>query len=153
METTPGDYVDQDFVKKALEEDLQKFDVSLIGYDPWNATKLITDMQKAGVEEEKFLLMRQGIPTLGEPTKQTERLIMAGQLDHGGHPILRWMAGNVAVRFDENLNYAPTKKRSAEKIDGIVASIMAIGCSMGEEELEGPSVYEILAQQRKEAGA
>jgi phage terminase large subunit-like protein len=147
METTPGDYVDQDFVKKALEEDLQKFDVSLIGYDPWNATKLITDMQKAGVEDEKFLLMRQGIPTLGEPTKQTERLIMAGQLDHGGHPILRWMAGNVAVRFDENLNYAPTKKRSAEKIDGIVAAIMAIGAGTSIEEDEMSPYLKHLAEQ------
>lgn len=141
IEETPGDYVDQDYVRKAIDEDLQNFDVSLIGYDPWNATKLITDMQKDGVDEELFQLMRQGIPTLGEPTKLFERLVMSGQLDHGGHPVLRWMAGNTAVRFDENLNYAPTKKKSAEKIDGIVASVMAVGLSMAEEN-EGPSVYE-----------
>jgi len=141
IEATPGDYVDQDYVKKALYEDLDRFDVSLIGYDPWNATKLVTDMQKDGVEEGRFQLMRQGIPTLGEPTKLFERLVMAGKLDHGGHPVLRWMAGNAAVRFDENLNYAPTKKKSAEKIDGVVAGVMAVGLSMAEE-VEGPSVYE-----------
>ncbi|MGY5812014.1 terminase large subunit [Rhizobium sp. LEGMi198b] len=140
IETTPGDYVDQDFVRKAVDEDLQNFDVSLIGYDPWNATKLITDMQKDGVDEELFQLMRQGIPTLGEPTKFFERLVMSGQLDHGGHPVLRWMAGNTAVRFDENLNYAPTKKKSAEKIDGIVASVMAVGLSMAEEQEEMPAL-------------
>ncbi|NKJ34120.1 terminase TerL endonuclease subunit [Rhizobium sp. SG570] len=141
IETTPGDYVDQDYVRKAIDEDLQNFDVSLIGYDPWNAAKLVTDMQKDGVDEDLFQIMRQGIPTLGEPTKYLERLVMSGQLDHGGHPVLRWMAGNTAVRFDENLNYAPTKKKSAEKIDGIVASIMAVGLSMAEE-TEGPSIYE-----------
>ncbi|NTJ63780.1 terminase large subunit [Agrobacterium rhizogenes] len=141
IEPTPGDYVDQSFVQRQLEEDLQNFDVSLIGYDPWNATKLVTDLQKDGVDEELFQLMRQGIPTLGEPTKLFERLVMSGQLDHGGHPVLRWMAGNTAVRFDENLNYAPTKKKSAEKIDGIVAGVMAVGLSMAEEH-EGPSVYE-----------
>lgn len=140
IEETPGDYVDQDFVKKALEDDMSRFDVSLIGYDPWNATKLITDMQKAGAKEDLFQLMRQGIPTLGEPTKLVERLIMSGDLDHGGHPVLRWMAGNTAVRFDENLNYAPTKKKSAEKIDGIVATIMAAGLSMAE--VSQPSPYE-----------
>ncbi|MNV98065.1 Phage Terminase [compost metagenome] len=71
--------------------------------------------------------MRQGIPTLGEPTKQFERLVYSGQLDHGGNPVLRWMASNVVVRFDENMNFAPAKKKSGEKIDGIVAAVMAIG--------------------------
>lgn len=141
IEATPGDYVDQDYVKQALFDDMERYDVALIGYDPWNATKLITDMQKEGADENLFQLMRQGIPTLGEPTKLFERLVMAGQLDHGGHPVLRWMAGNVAIRFDENLNYAPTKKKSAEKIDGIVASVMGVGLSMSDE-VEGPSVYE-----------
>lgn len=141
IEETPGDFVDQDYVKKALYEDLERFDVALIGYDPWNATKLVTDMQKDGVDEALFQIMRQGIPTLGEPTKLFERLVMSGQLDHGGHPVLRWMAGNVAIRFDENLNYAPTKKKSAEKIDGIVAAVMGVGLSMAEE-VAGPSVYE-----------
>jgi phage terminase large subunit-like protein len=136
LEVTPGDYVDQDYVKKSLAEDMKNFDVSLIGYDPWNATKLITDMQKDGVDEERFQLMRQGIQTLGEPTKMVERLIMAGDLDHGGHPVLAWMAKNTAIRFDENLNYAPTKKKSAEKIDGIVASIMAVGLSMAGDVVE-----------------
>lgn len=134
IEATPGDFVDQDFVKSALYEDLERFDVASIGYDPWNATKLITDMQKDGVSETLFQIMRQGIPTLGEPTKLLERLVISGKLDHGGHPVLRWMAGNVAIRFDENLNYAPTKKKSAEKIDGIVGAVMAVGQSISSEE-------------------
>ncbi|MCA3254941.1 terminase TerL endonuclease subunit [Bradyrhizobium sp.] len=133
METTPGDYVDQAFVRKAILEGMSDFDVQLVGYDPWNATGLIGDLQREGVEAEKLVLMRQGIQTLGEPTKQFERLIYAGQLDHGGHPVLRWMAGNAVVRFDENMNFAPAKKRSAEKIDGIVAGVMAIGLSIANE--------------------
>ncbi|OCP05268.1 hypothetical protein BC374_16290 [Ensifer sp. LC13] len=140
LEQTPGDYVDQDYVRKALAEDLERYDVASIGYDPWNATKLVTDMQKDGVQEGMFVTMRQGIPTLGEPTKLFERLVISGHLDHGGHPILRWMAGNVAVRFDENLNYAPTKKKSAEKIDGIVAAVMGVGLSMMEEEPSRPAL-------------
>lgn len=141
LEETPGDYVDQSFVQRALEQDLERHDVHLIGYDPWNATKLVTDLQKEGVDEDRFLVMRQGIPTLGEPTKLFERLVMSGKLDHGGHPVLRWMAGNVAIRFDENLNYAPTKKKSAEKIDGIVASVMGVGLSLAGDD-GGPSVYQ-----------
>jgi len=141
LETTPGDYVDQSFVQNAIAADMERYDLALVGYDPWNATKLYTDMVNDGADEGRFLKMRQGIPTLGEPTKFFERLVMSGKLDHGGHPVLRWMAGNAAVKFDDNLNYAPTKKKSAEKIDGIVASVMAVGLSMAEE-VEGPSIYE-----------
>ena len=68
-------------------------------------------------------------------------MVYAGQLDHGGHPVLRWMAKNAVVRFDENLNYAPAKKRSAEKIDGIVAAVMCLAVATSAEE-DGPSVYE-----------
>ncbi len=133
LEVTPGDYVDQNYVQNALADDMTTYDVALIGYDPWNATKLYTDMVKDGADEERFLKMRQGIPTLGEPTKLFERLVMSGQLDHGGHPVLRWMAGNAAVKFDDNLNYAPTKRKSAEKIDGIVAGVMAVGLTLADD--------------------
>lgn len=128
IETTPGDVVDQDYLIEAIKEDLEDFEVIRIGYDPWNATKLVTDMQKKdGVDAELFMQIRQGIQSLGEPTKEFERLVMAGLYDHGGHPVLRWMAGNAVVRFDENLNYMPAKKRSRDKIDGIVAGVMGVG--------------------------
>jgi phage terminase large subunit-like protein len=141
LTATPGDYVDQDYVLQAVLDGLEVFDVAAIGYDPWNATKLYTDLVKAGMSEEMFVKMRQGHQTLGEPTKFFEKLVAFGQLDHGGHPVMRWMAGNAAVRFDENLNFVPTKKRSAEKIDGIVAAIMACGLAISDQ-VEGPSVYE-----------
>lgn len=141
MEVTPGDVVDQDYVLKALIWAFDTFDVEVVGYDPWNATKLITDAQKGGLDADRFVVVRQGIMTLGEPSKQFERLVYAGQLDHGGHPVLRWMAGNAVVRFDENLNFMPAKKRSTEKIDGIVAAVMTIAAAFAEE-VEGPSVYE-----------
>lgn len=127
LDTTPGDYVDQNFVKRQILEDFGNYDVQLFGYDPWSAQKLVTDLQLEGVDQERLIEMRQGILTLGEPSKHFERLVYAGNLDHGGHPVLRWMAGNVVVRFDENLNYMPAKKRSGEKIDGIVAGVMAVG--------------------------
>lgn len=127
IETTPGDFVDQGFVQKAIEEGLSRYSVRLIGRDPWNTAKLVSDMQKDGADSGLFVDMRQGTATLGEPSKEFERLVFAGRLDHGGHPVLRWMAGHCVIRFDENLNFVPAKKRSADKIDGIVASVMAVG--------------------------
>lgn len=133
IETTPGDFVDQNFVLKAIEEGLAAFDVGGIGYDPWNAAKLVADLQANGVDPNLFLEVRQGIRSLGEPTKQFERLVYAGLLDHGGHPLLRWMAGNAVIRFDENLNFAPAKKKSRDKIDGIVATITGIAVALMKE--------------------
>ena len=128
LETTPGDYVDQNYVYEAILDGMAEYDVQGIGFDPWNARKLIGDLQtKGGLDPAMLIEMRQGIQTLGEPAKHFERLVFAGEFDHGGHPVSRWMAGNVVVRFDENLNYAPAKKRSAEKIDGIVADVMGVG--------------------------
>lgn len=132
--STPGDYVDQDYVKQAVLEGLEIFDVALIGYDPWNATKLYTDLVKEGVSEDVLLKVRQGHQTLGEASKFFERLVTSGGLDHAGNPVLRWMAGNASVRFDENLNFVPAKKRSAEKIDGIVAAVMAAALAINEED-------------------
>lgn len=138
LETTPGDFVDQNFMKRALLEGMEMFDVQRIGFDPWNATKLVSDLQNDGVHIDKLLKVRQGVQSLGEPTKQLEKLVYSGQLDHGGHPVLRWMAGNAVVRFDENLNYMPAKKRSPEKIDGIMGIVDAIAAEMTGE----TSVYE-----------
>lgn len=149
IETTQGDYVDQNAVGLAILEAVRDFDVQLIGYDSWNAAKLIGDLQKTSgifegspaLDAELFVEMRQGIRTLGEPSKHFERLVFAGLLDHGGHPVLRWMAGHVVVHFDRNLNFAPAKDRSRDKIDGIVAGVMAVGLACREEEESGWSDY------------
>jgi phage terminase large subunit-like protein len=137
LETTPGDYVDQNFVKRAILDGIAAYDVQGIGFDPWNTSKLKADLEVVeGVEAALIHDLRQGIQTLGEPSKHFERLVLAGQLDHGGNPVLRWMAQNVVVRFDENLNFAPAKKRSREKIDGIVAAVMACALAHAGEEAE-----------------
>lgn len=131
LRTTPGDYVDQDYVGQAILEGIAEFDVQLIGFDPWNARKLYTDLVKnEGLAPELFVEMRQGTPTLGEPSKAFERLVFAGMFDHGGQPVLKWMAGHVVVSFDTNLNFKPAKDKSADKIDGIVAAVMAVGLAM-----------------------
>jgi phage terminase large subunit-like protein len=132
LTATPGDVVDQDFMKKAIEEWLKNFEVVKIGRDPWNTIKLVTDLQKDGVNPELIVDLRQGHRTLGEPSKEFERLVLAGKLDHGGHPVLGWMAGHVAVRFDENMNFVPDKKHSADKIDGIQAAVMTVALWMAE---------------------
>lgn len=139
LKTTPGDIVDQSVVELAMRQALADFDVQALGYDSWNASKLITDLQgpdketgQPGMDAEQQVEMRQGHATLGEPTKSFERKVFAAEIEHGGHPVLAWMVGHAVVRFDQNLNYVPSKKDSRDKIDGVVATVMAIGLAEAE---------------------
>ena len=69
------------------------------------------------------------------PMKQMLKLTLSKQIVHGGHPVLRWMAGNVSADSDPAGNLKPNKKTSGGKIDGIVALIMALGVQMVATEL------------------
>lgn len=84
---------------------------------------------------------RQGMISMNEPTKELERLVMSGAIRHGGNPVLRWMASNVTVKTDPAGSIKPDKQKSTEKIDGIVALIMAIGRAITTKKQQ-PSVYE-----------
>lgn len=140
LTATPGDVVDQDYMARAIKQGLERYEVLQLGRDPWNTIKLVTDLQKDGVSPETFVDLRQGARTLGEPSKQFEKLVLAGGIDHGGHSVLTWMAGHVQVRFDENMNFVPSKKHSREKIDGIMATVMALALWMGAMPADDPSV-------------
>lgn len=133
IETTPGDYMDQSYMQAALKEGVETFRVEAIGFDEWNASKLYTDITNEGVDPALFETVRQTIPALTEASKDFERLVYQGLLDHGGHPVLRWMAQNALVVSDTNGNFKPSKKHSREKIDGIVAAIIANAVYVGGE--------------------
>lgn len=148
LHTTPGDFVDQRHVLEAIESAGKDFDLQLFGYDPWNAGKLISDLQADGLDAEKMVEMRQGHGTLGEPTKELERLIFAQKIEHGGHPVLSWMMGHCVVRFDLNLNYVPDKKHSLDKIDGVVAAVMGIALAISETEEDGVDIGDYLASMK-----
>jgi phage terminase large subunit-like protein len=153
FETTAGDYVDQNVVKQAILEGFSRFDVEAMAFDPWNARKLVGDLQEDGIEAERMLEVRQGILSMGEPSKHFERLVFSGLIDHGGHPLLRWMAGNTVLRFDENLNFMPAKKKSPEKIDGISASVMAVGAAFRDREDDNGGVGAWLSSLKQEQPA
>ena len=85
---------------------------------------------------------RQGFRSMAAPTRELEKLIVSKKLAHGGNPVTRWMAANVAVAQDPAGNLRPAKDKSTERIDGIVALIMAIGRAMLPTEQPVRSVYE-----------
>ena len=83
----------------------------------------------------------QGFKDMSAPTKMFYELLMKGEMVHGGNPVLRWMAGNVVVEQDPAGNIKVTKAKSKDKIDGIVASVMALDRCVRHEESSG-SVYD-----------
>lgn len=121
---TEGDVVDYRAVEESLEADARKYDLREVSYDPWNATQFALQMQERGANMVEF---GQGYRSMSEPTKELERLIISKQLAHGGHPVLRWMASHVAAEMDPAGNIKASKKKSTERIDGIVATVMGIG--------------------------
>lgn len=124
LTATPGDVVDYEYIRRTLQEWARRFDVKEIAYDPYNATDLVTRLS----EQDGFtcVQMRQGMLSLSAPTKALEKYIVAKQLRHDGHPVLRWNVANAAVEQDAAGNMKLSKKVSTERIDGAVALVMAV---------------------------
>lgn len=131
IELTPGNTIDYRFIRKRINEIAKKYRLIDIGYDPYNASHIAQELQ----EEDGIVMveMRQGAATMNEPSKEFERRVLAKTIRHSGNPVMRWMVGNVTIRVDANENIVPDKKKSAEKIDGVVATIMGIGRAMHAE--------------------
>lgn len=121
---TPGNTVDQGFIRRDLNALAKEYRIQMLGFDPWNASKLCQELQ----DEDGFKVaeIRQGFRSLSEATKDLGALVTSKRLMHGGHPVLRWMASNMVVRQDPNGNLAPDKSKVTERIDGILALIMGI---------------------------
>lgn len=124
IEMTPGNVIDYAYIRRRLNELAEMYQIVEIAYDPWNATQLSLQLQDDGLT---MVEMRQGFASMSAPSKELLRLVLAGGLAHGGNAVLRWMADNVTVRQDPAGNIKPDKSKSTSRIDGIVASIMAVG--------------------------
>lgn len=138
LTATEGDVIDYDFIRADILKASERFNIRKISFDRWNATQLTTQLAGDGIELEPF---GQGYRSMSAPTKELLKRITSGQFHHGGNPVLTWMASNVQAEQDAEGNIKPSKKRSKEKIDGIVASVMALGMMMIEGE-SPKSVYE-----------
>ncbi len=137
--STEGNVIHYDFIEKFINDLAEKYHICEIAVDRWNATQMIQNLEGDGFTMVPF---GQGFASMSGPTKDFYRLLMEGQIIHGGHPVLRWMAGNVVVDTDPAGNIKVTKVKSKEKIDGIVAAIMALDrCIRNQMEPQG-SVYD-----------
>ena len=124
---TQGAVTDFEQIEADLREDLSTFDVRAVAYDPWNATQLATRLANDGAPMVEF---RNSVMKLSQPMKTLEALIQGKQITHNGDPILTWMMSNVVAKVDAKDNIFPRKEVNANKIDGVVATIMALGVAL-----------------------
>lgn len=135
---TPGEVTDYNFIEAEVVKAMRDYRIQAIGFDRWNSSQLISNLMADGAPMVEF---GQGVASMSSPSKQLERLVRLGGIRHGDDPVLRWMAGNVCVAVDHAGNIKPDKASSGEKIDGIIALIMAIGCWMNHQDQDTSVIY------------
>lgn len=146
LKTTPGNVTDYDVIREDIRELAERYGITEIDFDPWNSSQLINQLQEDGATCVKI---RQGFATLSAPSKQLEAFIASGKARHNGHPVLRWMLLNAQKREDEQGNIKPDRKRSAEKIDAVIALVTSLARAI-DQPGDGPSAYEQMVEEGEE---
>ena len=118
----PGDYVDYSYVLNWFNEQAQKYDITIIRYDPAKAIRLNKELEEAGFETDK---VRQGFFTLGGAMQNYKELLLDGKVVFNEQSMFKWYLNNVHLRQDRNDNWLPTKTSQSRKIDGFAAALDA----------------------------
>ena len=136
--TTEGNVVHYGYIEKFIEQLGERFNIREIAFDRWGAVQMVQNLEGMGFTVVPF---GQGYKDMSPPTKELMKLTLEGRIAHGGHKVLRWMMDNVFVRQDPAGNIKMDKEKSTEKIDGAVATVMALDRAIRNEGSDG-SVYD-----------
>ena len=140
IEGTEGTVCDFEAVRSRINTLSEMYNIKEIAVDRWNATQLVVQLDGDG---HNVTFFGQGYRSMNVPTKALEASVLGEKIVHGGNPVLRWMASNLCIEQDPAGNYKPSKRKSTEKIDGMVALIMAMGRHQASDDNDDDgSVYE-----------
>ena len=123
IQTTEGNVVHYGYIEKYIERLGEKYNIREIAFDRWGAVQMVQNLEEMGFT---VVPMGQGFASMSPPTKELMKLTLEKKLAHGGHPVLRWNMDNIFIRTDPAGNIKADKAKSTEKIDGAVATIMAL---------------------------
>ncbi|WP_373844758.1 terminase large subunit [Clostridium sp.] len=137
LKTTEGNVIYYGFIENFIDELGTKFNIKEIAFDRWGAVQMVQNLEGLGFTVVSF---GQGYKDMSQPTKELMKITLEQKIAHGGHPVLSWMMDNVYVRTDPAGNIKPDKSKSTEKIDGVVALVMALDRAIRRENKE--NVYQ-----------
>ncbi len=139
LQTTEGNVVHYGFIEQFIERLGERFNIREIAFDRWGAVQMVQNLEGMGFTVVPF---GQGFKDMSPPTKELMKLVLEQKIAHGGHPVLRWNMDNIYIRTDPAGNIKADKEKSTEKIDGAVATIMALDRAIRCGNDHGDSVYD-----------
>ena len=139
LETTEGNVIHYGYIEQFIGRLGERFNIREIAFDRWGAVQMVQNLEEMGFTVVPF---GQGFKDMSPPTKELMNLVLSQRLAHGGHPVLGWMMDNIYIRTDPAGNIKADKAKSTEKIDGAVATIMALDRALRNGNNTGASVYD-----------
>ena len=139
LQTTEGNVVHYGFIEQFIERLGERFNIREIAFDRWGAVQMVQNLESMGFTVVPF---GQGFKDMSPPTKELMKLVLEQKIAHGSHPVLRWNMDNIYIRTDPAGNIKADKEKSTEKIDGAVATIMALDRAIRCGNDHGASVYD-----------
>ena len=137
VKATPGNVIDYAYIQNTIGELSYKYHIREIAFDRWGSNMLVERLSELGLTVVPF---GQGYKDMSPASRAFYEELMKGNIIHGGNPVMKWMCGNVVIEQDPAGNIKPTKAKSKDKIDGVVAAIMALDRCIRHENEE--SVYD-----------
>ncbi len=123
IQTTEGNVVHYGYIESFIEKLGERYNIREIAFDRWGAVQMVQNLENMGFTVVPF---GQGFKDMSPPTKELMKLTLEQKIAHGGHPVLRWNMDNIFIRTDPAGNIKADKEKSTEKIDGAIATIMAL---------------------------
>lgn len=139
IQTTEGNVVHYGYIENFIEQLGEKFNIREIAFDRWGAVQMVQNLEGMGYTVVPF---GQGFKDMSPPTKELMKLTLEQKIAHGGHPVLRWNMDNIFIRRDPAGNIKADKEKSTEKIDGAIATIMALDRAIRCGNTNTESVYD-----------
>ena len=143
--TTSGDAIDYDFIRAKIVEDSLKFNISSISVDRlfqgYEFSQKLNDELGGSEKAPKVIACGMGYLSMAGPCQEFERRLLLCKLNHGGNPVLRWMADNVSISTDPAGNKKPNKDTSQGKIDGIIGILLGLDRILRSQPETTPQIY------------
>jgi phage terminase large subunit-like protein len=139
LDATPGSVNTHEGLYADILADAKQFDMREVAHDPYGAVQLINKLTDEGLT---CVEVGQTWKHMSEPMKQLEASVISRAIRHDGNPVMAWCVANTKAKTDRLENIVPDKESAEKKIDGTVATIMALGRAMlAPTEPDLPSIF------------